>query len=85
MLSSLLPLYGGKGMYGIHVHKKVFAAKETETGITIHYVNEKYDDGTIIFQAKCLLNKHDSIKEIEKKVHKLEKKFFPKIIESILK
>ena len=47
---SLLPLYGGKGMYGIHVHKKVFAAKETETGITIHYVNEKYDDGTIIFQ-----------------------------------
>ena len=82
---SLLPLYGGKGMYGIHVHKKVFAAKETETGITIHYVNDKYDDGTIIFQAKCSLNKHDSIKEIEKKVHKLEKKFFPKIIESILK
>ena len=57
--------------------KKVYAAKETETGITIHYVNEKYDDGTIIFQAKCLLNKHDSIKEIEKKVHKLEK-VFPK-------
>ena len=82
---SLLPLFGGKGMYGIHVHKKVFASKEAETGITIHYVNEKYDDGTIIFQAKCSLNKHDSVKQIEKKVHKLEKKFFPKIIESILK
>lgn len=81
---SLLPLYGGKGMYGIHVHKKVFDAQDTETGITIHFVNEKYDDGAIIFQAKCLLNKYDTIKEIAKKVHKLEKKFFPKIIESIL-
>ena len=81
---SLLPLYGGKGMYGIHVHKKVFDAKDTETGITIHFVNEKYDDGTIIFQAKCRLNKYDTIQGIAKKVHKLEKKFFPKIIESIL-
>jgi phosphoribosylglycinamide formyltransferase-1 len=71
-------------MYGIHVHKKVFDAKDTETGITIHFVNEKYDDGTIIFQAKCRLNKYDTIQGIAKKVHKLEKKFFPKIIESIL-
>ena len=81
---SLLPLYGGKGMYGIHVHKKVFDSQDTETGITIHFVNEKYDDGTIIFQAKCPVNKYDNIKEIAKKVHKLEKLFFPKIIESIL-
>ena len=71
-------------MYGVHVHKKVFDAKDTETGITIHFVNEKYDDGAIIFQAKCLLNKYDTIQEIAKKVHKLEKKFVPKIIDSIL-
>ena len=81
---SLLPLYGGRGMYGIHVHKKVFEERNTETGITIHFVNEDYDDGAIIFQAKCSINKYDSVKEIANKVHKLEKKFFPKIIESIL-
>ena len=81
---SLLPLYGGRGMYGIHVHKKVFEEGNTETGITIHFVNEDYDDGAIIFQAKCSINKYDSIKKIANKVHKLEKKFFPKIIESLL-
>ena len=81
---SLLPLYGGRGMYGINVHKKVFEDGNTQTGMTIHFVNEDYDDGAIIFQAKCSINKYDSIKEIANKVHKLEKKFFPKIIEGLL-
>ena len=81
---SLLPLYGGKGMYGLYVHQKVFDAKEKETGITIHYVNAKYDDGKIIFQAKCDIKANMGVKEIAKKVHKLEMKFFPRIIENIL-
>ncbi len=81
---SLLPLYGGKGMYGQHVHQKVFDAKDKETGITIHFVNESYDDGAIIFQAKCTLAENTQIKQIEKKVRDLEKKFFPIIIDNIL-
>jgi len=81
---SLLPLYGGKGMYGLHVHQKVFDSKDKETGITIHYVNAKYDDGKIIFQAKCEIKPNTRVKEIAKKVHKLEMKFFPRIIENIL-
>ena len=81
---SLLPLYGGKGMYGRHVHQKVFDAKDRETGITIHFVNEAYDDGAIIFQAKCLLKKNTKVQQIEKQVKMLEKSFFPTIIEKIL-
>ena len=81
---SLLPLYGGKGMYGRNVHEKVFKAKDKETGITIHFVNEIYDDGVIIFQAKCSLNNKETVKKIAKKVHDLELKFYPKIIETIL-
>ena len=81
---SLLPLYGGKGMYGNYVHQKVHDSKDTESGITIHFVNEKYDDGNIIFQAKCALEPHISVKKIAQKVHNLEMKFYPKIIESIL-
>ena len=81
---SLLPLYGGKGMYGNYVHQKVLEAGDKETGITIHFVNEKYDDGAIIFQAKCLLEDNLTIKKIAKKVHDLEMKFYPKIIENIL-
>lgn len=81
---SLLPLYGGKGMYGKYVHQKVFEGGDQETGITIHFVNEKYDDGLIIFQAKCLLQNNVTIKKIAKKVHDLEIKFYPKIIENIL-
>ncbi len=81
---SLLPLHGGKGMYGLHVHQKVFESKSEETGITIHFVNQSYDDGQIIFQAKCPLAKNTKPKEIQKKVHELEIKFFPRIIENLL-
>jgi len=81
---SLLPLYGGKGMYGNYVHQKVLEEGDKETGITIHFVNEKYDDGAIVFQAKCLLEDNLTIKKIAKKVHDLEIKFYPKIIENIL-
>ena len=65
----LLPLYGGKGMYGMHVHQKVFESKDMESGITIHFVNEIYDDGAIIFQAKCPLHSNIKAKGIQKKVH----------------
>ena len=71
-------------MYGRHVHEQVFLAKERETGITIHFVNEIYDDGKIIFQAKCLLKPNDSIKSIAKIVRDLVIKFFPRVIENIL-
>lgn len=81
---SLLPLYGGKGMYGMRVHEKVAESKDLESGITIHFVNSIYDAGAIIFQAKCALYSNIKAKEIQKKVHKLEIKFFPRIIESLL-
>jgi len=81
---SLLPLYGGKGMYGLRVHQKVFESKDKETGITIHFVNNKYDDGKIIFQAKCPIESNMTIKSIMKKVHELEIRFFPRVIESVL-
>jgi len=81
---SLLPLYGGKGMYGIHVHKKVFEAKETKSGITIHFATKKYDDGAVIFQAQCPIDSCRDPKDIQKKVHKLEMKFFPRIIETLI-
>tara|TARA_B100000700_G_scaffold201052_1_gene221203 strand:+ start:913 stop:1482 length:570 start_codon:yes stop_codon:yes gene_type:complete len=81
---SLLPLYGGKGMYGINVHQKVFDSKDHQTGITIHFVNKEYDEGTIIFQAKCQLSPKIKPRGIQKKVHDLEMKFFPRIIESLL-
>ena len=81
---SLLPLYGGKGMYGMNVHQAVFESKDKETGITIHFVNEKYDQGAIVFQAKCPIGSNMKPKLIAKKVHKLEMEFFPRIIENIL-
>ncbi len=81
---ALLPKYGGKGMYGMHVHEAVRANNETETGITIHYVNEHYDEGGIIFQAKCDVDKSDSAEDIAEKIHELEMEHFPKVIESIL-
>ncbi len=81
---ALLPKYGGKGMYGMHVHKAVVENKEKESGITIHFVNEKYDDGKVIFQAKCDVNGDDTPEMVAKKIHKLEHKYFPKIIESVL-
>jgi len=81
---ALLPKYGGKGMYGMNVHNAVKNNKEQETGITIHYVNENYDEGAIIKQAKTKINTEDSAEDIAKKVHQLEYEYFPKIIEQLL-
>ena len=81
---ALLPKYGGKGMYGRHVHQAVFENKEKETGITIHYVNEKYDEGNIIFQWKTTLDEADGPGEIAKKVQTLEHLCFPRVIKSLL-
>ena len=82
---ALLPKYGGKGMYGNNVHKAVLEKKETESGITIHFVNSKYDDGEIIFQKKCDVEKTDSVESLGKKIQKLERAFFPKTIELVIK
>ena len=81
---SLLPKYGGKGMYGKYVHKAVKENCESETGITIHYVNEFYDEGDIIFQEKIKLNKEDTKEDIALKVQKLEHKYFPVVIKDLL-
>jgi phosphoribosylglycinamide formyltransferase 1 len=81
---ALLPKYGGKGMYGMNVHNAVAANKETETGITIHYVNENYDEGAIIFQAKTMLTDDDTPESIAKKIHILEQEHFPKVIEAVI-
>ena len=78
---ALLPKYGGKGMYGSKVHEAVKNAGEAESGITIHYVNENYDEGNIIFQAKCQLQPTDTADNIADKVHALEYEYFPQIIE----
>ena len=82
---ALLPKYGGKGMYGNNVHKAVLEKKEIESGITIHFVNNKYDDGEIIFQTKCKVKKTDSIESLGRKIQKLEREFFPKTIEGVIK
>ena len=81
---SLLPKYGGKGMYGSNIHKKVIQNKESESGITIHYVSKDYDAGKIIFQKKIKVDKNDTPKKLEEKIHKLEYEYFPKIVESLL-
>lgn len=77
---ALLPKYGGKGMYGEHVHKAVKAAGEKESGITIHLVNEFYDEGAIVFQAKTDIDATDQASDIATKIHDLEYKYFPKTI-----
>ena len=82
---ALLPKYGGKGMYGDHVHKAVVDAGETESGITIHYVNENYDEGNVIFQALCEVDPDDSPDDVAQKVHELEYAYFPKVIDSVIK
>lgn len=82
---ALLPKYGGKGMYGMHVHRAVVANKETETGITIHYVNEHYDEGTIIFQKTVAVNSSDTPEDVAAKIHVLEQENFPIVIEEVLK
>ncbi len=81
---ALLPKYGGKGMYGDKVHQAIKENKEVETGITIHYVNENYDEGAIIFQAKTSVEASDDVDDIAQKVHQLEYEHFPKVIEKLL-
>ena len=81
---ALLPKYGGKGMYGDKVHRAVIENKESESGITIHYVNDKYDEGNIIFQEKFNIASNETVESLATKIHKLEYKYFPKIIEKIL-
>ena len=81
---ALLPKYGGKGMYGNTVHEAVKANKEKETGITIHFVNENYDEGAIIYQTKVKIASSDIVETIAKKVHALEYENYPKIIEKLL-
>lgn len=82
---ALLPKYGGKGMYGHHVHEAVKQSGETETGITIHWVNEHYDEGEIIAQYKCRVEPNDTAEMIADKIHLLEQKHVPGVIESLLK
>jgi len=81
---ALLPKFGGKGMYGDRVHQAVKEAGETESGITIHYVNECFDDGEVVFQAKCEVLENDSANDIAEKVHALEYKHFPEVIENVI-
>ncbi|MFS4468931.1 phosphoribosylglycinamide formyltransferase [Maribacter sp. 2210JD10-5] len=81
---ALLPKYGGKGMYGMHVHQAVKENKETETGITIHFVNDNYDEGAVIHQAKTKIEPDDTPEHIAAKVHQLEYEHFPKVIEKLL-
>ena len=81
---ALLPNYGGKGMYGMKVHEAVVANGEKESGITIHYVNEHYDEGAIIAQYKCEVLPTDSPDDVAEKVHALEYKYFPRVIEGVI-
>ncbi len=82
---ALLPKYGGKGMYGSRVHKAVIEAGELESGITIHYVNPEYDEGDIIFQARCDIDSDESPDSLAKKIHELEYEYFPNVVEGLLK
>lgn len=79
---ALLPKFGGKGMYGMKVHESVKASGETETGITIHEVNDRYDDGKILFQCACSVDRDDTAEQIANKVHELEYKHFSDVIEN---
>lgn len=81
---ALLPRYGGKGMYGSFVHEAVLNAGGTESGITIHYVNEHYDQGNIIFQTRCPVDTTDNIHSLSEKIHQLEHQYYPIVIEEVL-
>ena len=81
---ALLPKYGGKGMYGDRVHQSVVANKETESGITIHYINKNYDEGVIIFQKSFTLKTEETAASLAQKIHQLEYKYFPKVIDKLL-
>ena len=82
---ALLPNYGGKGMYGNNVHEAVAKNKDNESGMTIHFVNEKYDDGNMIFQAQCQLNPADTTKDIAAKVLTLEHHFYPQVLNGVVR
>lgn len=81
---ALLPKYGGKGMYGMNVHKAVLENKEQETGITIHFVNEHYDEGKFIFQQATNIENCKTDDEIAAKIHELEQEYFPQVIETLI-
>jgi phosphoribosylglycinamide formyltransferase-1 len=81
---ALLPAHGGKGMYGEKVHRSVIESGEPESGITIHFVNQKYDEGDIIFQARCKVDTSDTVDSLAIKVHALEYEYFPKVIEDLI-
>jgi|TARA_B100000959_G_scaffold121859_1_gene128005 phosphoribosylglycinamide formyltransferase-1 len=81
---ALLPKYGGKGMYGMNVHKAIIKNKEVISGITIHYVNKKYDEGPIIFQKEIKINPSYTPNDLANKIHDLEMEYFPKIVENLL-
>ncbi|HEX5153918.1 MAG TPA: phosphoribosylglycinamide formyltransferase [Parafilimonas sp.] len=82
---ALLPKYGGKGMYGNFVHEAVLSAKEKESGITIHFVDEFYDNGKTIFQTTCPVYENDTTESLANRIHELEYEYFPKVIEEIIK
>lgn len=81
---ALLPAYGGKGMYGHHVHEAVVANHETESGITIHLVDQEYDRGTTLFQARCEVTSDDTPDSLAAKIHLLEKEHFPRVIDETI-
>lgn len=80
---ALLPAYGGKGMYGDNVHKAVIANQENKSGITIHFVNENYDEGDIIFQAECPVLSSDTPNSLAERIHELEHRYYPEVIERL--
>ena len=81
---ALLPKYGGKGMYGMHVHRAVLDSGEKESGITIHLVNREYDKGSIIFQRSCTVNEGETPESLAAKIHTLEHRYYPAVIEDWL-
>lgn len=81
---ALLPKYGGKGMYGMHIHRAIVRNKERETGITIHFVNENYDEGNVLYQKNVVLSGDETPEEVAEKIHELEQKYFPVVIEKLL-
>lgn len=81
---ALLPKYGGKGMYGDKVHRAIIENGESESGITIHFVNEKYDEGSTIFQARCILSADETASSLAEKIHNLEHEHFPRVIQQVL-
>jgi len=82
---ALLPKYGGKGMFGHHVHEAVIRNQEAESGITIHYVNREYDEGHIVFQARCEVKADDTPETLASRIHQLEYQHFPVVVENVLK